>query len=70
MENKRLLHQLQRARTPSARQGSETAELTGKCLLVKMEEGRCFLQQKFRRKTCGRSVCDSIASVSALSVRS
>lgn len=47
MENKRLLHQLQRARTPLARQDSETAELIGMCFLVKMEKGRCLLQQKF-----------------------
>lgn len=68
MENKRLLHQLQRARTPLARQGSETAELIGVCLVVKMEKGRCLLQQKFRRKTGGRSIWDSIAPVSALTV--
>lgn len=53
-----------------ARQGSETAELIRVCLLVKMEKGRCLLQQKFRRKTDGRSIWDSIAPVSALTVRS
>lgn len=70
MENKRLLHQLQRARTPSARQDSETAELRGTRLLVTMEKGRCLLQQEFRRKTCARSIWDAIALVSALTVRS